>query len=72
MLRYAQSDSSFYVTHAQMHKYCILDTVVTEPATVIKTKNKCIEIAGAEVTPGDNWLEFKICFPIRTFPLHAT
>jgi hypothetical protein len=63
MLRYTQSDS--YVIYAQTHKYCILDTVVTETSTTIKTKDTCFEIAEAEVATDDNWLDFKICFPIK-------
>jgi len=67
MLRYAQCDSFLYVIYAQIQKYtyCILDTVVTEPSTTIKTKDTCFEIAEAEVAPNDNWLDFKICFPIK-------
>jgi hypothetical protein len=46
---------------------CILDTAVIETSTIIKTKDTCFGIPEPEVAPVDNWLEFKICFPISTF-----
>jgi len=55
----------FYVIYAQIHKYCILDTAVTEPSTTLKTEDTCFEIVEAEVAPDENWLDLSICFPIN-------